>query len=253
MKKVYGVIAFTLVLSLSVEAFAAGRVQVRLTDKVDLTGPGTPTQSPRVQTGGELVYFNDNASGYFVRFGAGVNGYDDVSTAGIARELVQYTQNIHRRESEPPNFNSVSAVHTNIEGGTFPEVGDEIAGTSCDHADVGPFTTVTCKLGIDSGIILGDLFWIRITADADNGGWLLANEASIGSSEDLMSDDDGVFNFGGCPPVGDLCANGQASVNANVPPPVPTVSEWGLIVIMLLVLTGGTIVLRKARPVTASA
>ena len=55
------------------------------------------------------------------------------------------------------------------------------------------------------------------------------------------------FSFFG----GDPLANFVAQVHAQITPAVPTVSQWGSIVIVLLILTGGTIVLRRCRVAAA--
>ena len=44
-----------------------------------------------------------------------------------------------------------------------------------------------------------------------------------------------------------------AECKAAIPAPVPTVSEWGMVLIAMLVLTGGTIVLRRSRRSVATA
>ena len=44
---------------------------------------------------------------------------------------------------------------------------------------------------------------------------------------------------------------GSAGKCNPVPTPVPTVSQWGLIVLTLLLLTAGTIVMRRHRPAVA--
>ena len=40
---------------------------------------------------------------------------------------------------------------------------------------------------------------------------------------------------------------GPIVIEGPAPPPIPTVSEWGMIVLGMLVLTGGTIAIRRAR------
>ncbi len=55
-------------------------------------------------------------------------------------------------------------------------------------------------------------------------------------------------------PGGEL--RGQIDTLQPPPPPIPTVSEWGLIVMTLLLLTAGTIVIRRYKahgPRTADA
>ena len=43
-----------------------------------------------------------------------------------------------------------------------------------------------------------------------------------------------------------------AEITAQSPAPIPTVSEWGMVFIVLLVLTGGTIILRRSRRAIAA-
>ena len=60
-------------------------------------------------------------------------------------------------------------------------------------------------------------------------------------------DDSDVHTVDTCDP-GDPAATPFGCANAG---PIPTVSEWGLLVMTLLILTAGTVVLMRRRAVTA--
>ena len=50
----------------------------------------------------------------------------------------------------------------------------------------------------------------------------------------------------------EMCAEGEVCVDGVCVSPIPTVSEWGLIIMTLLALTAGTIVFaRRRRPAVA--
>lgn len=256
---------------------ADGQLQVVETQEVGAIIDSGPGGSTGGGGGGCSVVYQNYVDGSFF-FGRGRDEwtYDDIVLSAEGdlaqfRELVSYTLALHRRSSEPPNFTANTNLRIDLNGDATggPVAGADgiYAGTECTIPDI-PNTAgniaafPVCLVGGDSGINLEEGLWMGWEQAAPvagavplNGGWLIAGgPATIGSSDDVMalSADDGesfVFsNFGGDP-----AADFNAAVCAQVVPAVPTVSEWGLIAIVLLVLTGGTIVLRKARPRTVSA
>ena len=280
MKVLQALICAAAVFVLATGAYADGRTvadrPLQVVDPLDVgaildADPGASTGS----AGGCTTVYRNFVDGQFF-FGIGQlrTFYDDILLSteddlSVFRELVSYTEAAHRRTSEPPDSKLTTRLRSDVNGDATggPVEGPDgvIAGTICVFPLVGPTAGnpalfPVCLLGGDSGINLDEGFWMGFT-NSDSGGpfgfnlgWLIAGgPATIGSSEDVFAieNDDGTYtftNFGGDP-----AANFNAATCCQVIPAVPTVSEWGLITIVLLVLTGGTIIIRKARPRTLSA
>lgn len=103
--------------------------------------------------------------------------------------------------------------------------------------------------------------WIDVTNIDNSGTWDAVNQKVKWGP--YFNDDPVTLHYQITPPAGSSgstpCFSGVVSIDGNnlavagalcLPAPVPTVSEWGLCATALLLLTAGTLLLRR-RPVTA--
>lgn len=248
-----------------------------------------PTETTRA-AGANLVYFNLVPGGFF--FPQDPATLEDQAEQGIAedmilapgdaRELLSYAALYHQRSSEGPlGFTVLMSLQEDDGSGaaSLPLSGlNAIDGASCTVPDIHGLgrpdeAVAECipNAAGDSGIIIGDKVWLKVVgiggcvgvneenlddcilgADSLGPGILLTDGSDplIGSTEPTMvqsiGDLQGLIGFAD--------GNGMpAECSAGVPAPVPTVSEWGMVLIAMLVLTGGTIVLRRSRRSVATA
>jgi hypothetical protein len=207
---------------------------------------------------------------------------DMILAPGDAREISSYFAWIHQRSAEgPAGFTGHLSLYTDDGGGVESLPDSEIDGASCSIPDMHGLgrpdeAVATCipNPDGDSGIIIPDKTWLQVVFEGgctgtlpepdgclpDGGGlgpgWLIGLDAGAGGDPTVGSTEE---TFALC--QGDICIlagfagapafNGGA--RAGVPAPVPTVSEWGMVLIAMLVLTGGTIVLRRSRRSVATA
>ena len=226
---------------------------------------------------GEVVYeFLEFGGGHLPQFdqwgSEQLPAEDMILVPGKARELVGYMAQVHQPASDGTlGFTAKVSLYTDDGTGAYSLPNAGIDGTSCSipnlhglgRPDEGIAMCVPNPPG-DSGIILGDKVWLAVnyeggcrldphnekcneSAGLRGPGWLLGPSGglpSVGSTEPIFAITNGeIWAL-----VGLAGENGLlCSASAGVPAPVPTVSEWGMAVIVLLVLTGGTIVLRRPR------
>lgn len=110
----------------------------------------------------------------------------------------------------------------------------------------GQSDTVAFKNSTSATMHVDNTSWPDGTGDKDNGG----HDVIVDSQEPYTfkcDEDEGNWTFtitqAGADPV-----NVTVTINCT---PIPTVSEWGLIVLTLLLLTGGAVVLRRRRAAAA--
>lgn len=190
---------------------------------------------------------------------------------GDARELYSYLAWVHQRSGEGPlGFTVHMAIWTD-DGAEYSLPQDVIEASRCAIEDVhglgrpdeGMAECLPNPSG-DSGIIMDDKVWLAVffeggcslkenwddevncpLGEASLGpGWLISGvPPSVGTTEaNSMAQGNGVL-------WGHYSVHIQGMVcnmRASVPAPIPTVSEWGMAVIAMLVLTGGTIILRRS-------
>lgn len=209
---------------------------------------------------------------------------EDIGLApGNARELISYACLIHQRASEGPLGFTVHLSLQEDDGSgveSLPVSGlNFIEGTQCSIPDIHGLgrpdeafaQCVPESVAGSSGIIVDDKVWMKfvieggcigantdnlddciIGADSIGPGMLLTDgsPASVGFTENTFA-----LSLGDLQQLtGFADGNGlPAQMNAGVAAPIPTVSEWGMVLIAMLVLTGGTIVLRRTRRSVATA
>jgi len=239
-----------------------------------------------------LVYDNTNLSGYFLPLRPVdpeeqanlVTAEDMILAPGDERELVSYRQRVHQRASEGDvGFTAFTFLYEDDGGGVEENMpAAEIAGASCTIPDMhgigrpdeGNAVCAPSPSG-DSGIILPEKLWAGVIyeggciagaettnpdcilgeASAGPGSLLSDDIAEVGSTEFFIAISEDAGATWGLTALagGGGFLNPALDCRATVPPPVPTVSEWGMVVIAMLVLPGGTLVLRRSRRSVATA
>jgi hypothetical protein len=249
-----------------------------------------PSETTRASAVG-LIYENIVPGGFF--FPQAPETLEDQLTEGIAddlsfapgnaRELSSYAALIHQRSSEGPLGFTVH-LSLQVDDGTEPSVDSmpvhpgAVDGASCSVPDIHglgrpdeAFAECVPNPAGDSGIILDEKVWLRFVIE---GGCIGVNtenlddcptgKTSLGPGMLLTAGEDAAIGstlITFAQQLGDLqiltnFVDGNtlpAEMRAGVPAPVPTVSEWGMVLIAMLVLTGGTIVLRRSRTSVATA
>ena len=274
------------IFAISASVQAASRTQTA----VPLGERFLPTDTTRT-AGPGLVYSNIEPGGSFfpqqpadLAEQAEQGVADDMILApGNARELISYAAIVHQRSAEGSLGFTVHMKLQEDDGTgaeSLPLSGlNAIDGTQCSipnihglaRPDEGFAECIPNEAG-DSGIVIGDKVWISYIIE---GGCVGANQADPGCTEPgpgffgpggILTAGEASASVGSTEPtlvqqIGDLqglfgFSDGQgltAECKAGVPAPVPTVSEWGMVLIAMLVLTGGTIVLRRSRNSVATA
>lgn len=94
--------------------------------------------------------------------------------------------------------------------------------------------------------------WARSVGEiADDHGLDIATDAAGNSY--VTGSFQGTATFGSATPIGSAGARDIFVAKFIAPPPIPAVSQWGLVVMGLLVLAAGTAALRRRVSTTASA
>lgn len=200
--------------------------------------------------------------------------------AGDARELYSYMAWVTQRSDEGTlGFTVHMAIWTDRGTGVQSLPLDVIEASRCAIEDVHGLGRpdegmAECLFNAhgDSGIIMDDKVWLVVSfeggcivnqqhpdcTEPEHGffgpGWLISGgPPSVGTTVKLWvaagvtQGNGALWGYLDFHHFGMLC-----NMRASVPAPIPTVSEWGMVVIAMLVLTGGTIVLRR-RPGKLSA
>ncbi len=126
--------------------------------------------------------------------------------------------------------------HTNVDvqQSHFSLVGARTGSKSFTIASTGGVNPVTLNL---SGPLAIDTYTLTVTDGVTGTATGLALDGEVGDPVDPAS-----------LPSGDGVAGGYAAIEFAVFGPIPAVSEWGLIILTLLVLATGTLILKPCRP-----
>ncbi len=240
----------------------------------DLTADGTDIFVTKLDSAGNLVWARqlggpDNDRG----LGVALDTAGSVYTVGRFRGTADF-------DPGPGTFLLDSAGETDIFVSRLDAAGDFLMGLQMG----GPLSDGAGDVALDSSGSIHTVGGFSDIADFDPGpGFALQDEALGGAFVSKLGfdiDGDGIQNdVDNCPEtdnpaqldsdgdgVGNVCDNcpdtfnpDQADVNGNGsgnvcdPSSIPTVSEWGLIIMGLLFLTLGTVVLRRNQSVLAGA
>ena len=107
---------------------------------------------------------------------------------------------------------------------------------------------VDVKALLDLGETIADIMDQLDSVDSDGDGFSNGEEATLARTDTFdIGFSQGLVGAGGTDPCGPDPGLALTGVSETPPDPVPAVSEWGLLVMSLLVLTGGTVlVIRRA-------
>ncbi|MHC4648499.1 MAG: DUF7901 domain-containing protein [Planctomycetota bacterium] len=154
-----------------------------------------------VALGSLLVYANFDADGFsaFYPFGSNLLVADDITLAGTERKLDHYDFAV--RAPDGTGYYSASfELWTDSNG--LP--GTPIPGTSGSFTIPDGSISVDCKPG--SGAILPDKVWMVLGLGDPNAGWIIAEAAELGFTNDIHATHDGITwttsSFGGWPYAG---------------------------------------------------
>ncbi len=141
---------------------------------------------------GTTVYRNEiDPPGLFYQPGAGERAADDLQLVFGACGLTQYSLKVFSDGKD--SFD----VHTEIWDGDpcLPE-SSLIAGTERDFANRPPNVQVLLEATIDPPVPVPGTIWLATTFSTAAAGWFVAEEAEIGFTHDLFSEDDSELGCG---------------------------------------------------------
>ncbi|MFQ5592364.1 MAG: hypothetical protein ACE5HE_14480, partial [Phycisphaerae bacterium] len=160
------------------------------------TGPGRATA---------LVYQNTYTQfDFYYAPGANVTVGDDMQLAGTARIFNRYEHVCVWSNPGTPNYDvTMELWDGSAAGPTSP-----ISGTACTVANIPPGTVwdaaSLCDSGVGPGDTLPDLVWMLVTFSTNEAGWVVAQEAEVGFTDDVYWENGSLWWWEGNPYAG-LC------------------------------------------------
>jgi hypothetical protein len=159
-------------------------------DEAEARGLRPCAPDPTAGAPGTLVYQNafPGVPFSYATPGVGVKLVDDMQLAGTARAFVGYDHVcVYQSSVDNPNPYDVRMVLRADNGmGTAPTA--EIPGTECLVAGLPPDTAWNAAAGcpFGSGINLGETVWLEVTFSTNDAGWVIAQGAELGITQDVV-------------------------------------------------------------------